>query len=275
MPEWIDPQRRPRLPEELDRLLPELLGRLSRHGVRATFFVLGEVAERLPERIREIATAGHEVASHGWAHRRASELSLADFASEAQRSRQLLEQITGRPVCGFRAPEWSFRVTSNRRLQMLAELGFQYDSSLTRALGAGSVGNPRQACRLEWPTGASLVEFPPLLWRDRPRLPASGWTARLAPQRWILKAARREVARGGLALFTVHPWELTARPTPVSLLGLARLFHDAGRTGFSRRFDHLLEAGRFRPLAEWLGADETQPLDGDDTAVTPGGDDAP
>ena len=153
-PDYVDPARRPRLPCELDRLLPEMLELLGGHGRRATFFVLGEVAARLPARVREIAEAGHEVASHGYHHVRAGDLGLRRFRRAVADSCALLEDVTGRAVRGYRAPEWSLRVLGNPRLRAVAELGLAYDSSLSPTLGSGSLGNPVRPSRLRWEGGS-------------------------------------------------------------------------------------------------------------------------
>ena len=150
VPDYVNPEDRPPLTEELDWLLPELLEMLAEARCSATFFVLGEVAERLPRRIREIVAAGHEVASHGHLHLRACERSLEAFQADIERSKEVLEDVTGEPVLGFRAPEWSLRSLGSARLPIVAEAGFLYDSSLTPCPLAGRPGNPRFASRLRW-----------------------------------------------------------------------------------------------------------------------------
>jgi len=246
VPEYVDAAHRPPLVHELDRLLPQLLERLARLGQRATFFVLGEVAERLPGRVREIAAAGHEVACHGRLHLRAGERSIAGFRADLVRARSTLEQIVGAPVVGFRAPEWSLRDPSNPRLRLVAELGFSYDSSLMPAPGAGARANPRRPAALSWPTGETIVELPPLVWGGPLGLPANGWCARCASPSWI----RRAALRAPFTLFVVHPWELVDRPLPGLLTGFARFFHEAGRTGWAGRFERIVAGLDLRPLAE-------------------------
>src|SRR5689334_6278460 len=109
VPDYVDPLRRPRLPHELDRLLPATLELLAAHGCRATFFTLGEVATALPARVREVAAAGHEVASHGLLHLRANAVAPARFRSDLERAKKQLEDLLGESVQGYRAPEWSMR----------------------------------------------------------------------------------------------------------------------------------------------------------------------
>jgi peptidoglycan-N-acetylglucosamine deacetylase len=276
IPEYVDPGRRPALVEELDALLPELAARLDRLGCRATFFVLGEVARRLPTRIRELARAGHEVACHGNLHLRASERPLAEFRRDVSIARDLLQQILGAPVFGFRAPEWSLRRVGGARLRAIAELGFAYDSSLTPAWGAGSRENPRGATRIRWPDRGTLLELPPLTWAGG-RLPGSGWTGRALAPAFVARAIRRAQKRGEPALLVAHPWELVDRPCPGLMTGFARFFHEVGRRGYGERFEALLRSlPPSRPLVDLIAeagterpeeAPAAQPLDADDTLV--------
>lgn len=240
VPEYVRPERRPRLAEPLERQLPGLLERLAESGRSATFFVLGEVAQRLPQRVREIAAAGHEVASHSTLHLRAGWQTPAEFERDVRGSKALLEDLIGLPVRGFRAPEWSLRRPQNPRLEVIAALGFDYDSSLTPSFGAGRLDNPVLPTGLEWPSGRRLREYPPLTFGGRLRLPAGGFAGRLAPPEWIVRAARRLHAAGGLPVMVVHPWELVADPTPGDLTGFARFVHDTGRPGYGERFRDIL-----------------------------------
>ncbi len=258
VPSFVDPGRRPAgLAEELDALLPDLLEILARHGRRATFFVLGEVARRLPARVREIAAAGHEVASHSLWHLRVSERSAEQFRRDAVDSRRQIEDLIGQPVEGFRAPEWSFRYRSHPHLPLLAEAGYRWDSSLAPYLGAGRWSNPRDPHRLVWSGPVeerSLLELPPLSWAGPLHLPTGSWTGRLARISWIEWAFRRAVAQGRLVVGVVHPWEITGRPTPGQLTGFAGFVHETGREGYRGRFQELLAALPWISIAEALAS---------------------
>lgn len=249
--EYVDPACvRPAVVAELDDLIPLTLEVLGDR--RSTWFVLGEVAVMHRRRIREIADLGHEIASHGFSHLRADWLSFAEFREQARRSKDLLEDITGQAVLGFRSPEWSLRRLDHPGLWALAELGYAYDSSLTRAVGAGDRGNPTRPVRLSWPGAANpLVEAPPLqLWR---RVPAGGWPGRLAPAALLERALARVEADAGLPLLVVHPWELVDRPLPGLLTGGARLLHEIGRGGYRDRFSELLTTRSWTTLRTALG----------------------
>jgi peptidoglycan/xylan/chitin deacetylase (PgdA/CDA1 family) len=244
-PEYVDPTRRPALTEELDHLIPALVDRLDALGARATFFVLGEVARRLPRRVREIAEAGHEVACHGDLHLRAGDRTPREFGRDVRRAKALLEDLLGAGVHGFRAPEWSLRTPGNPRFRIVAECGFRYDSSLMPAAGAGAASNPSGPTIARWSDGLELLELPPLVWGGRLRLPAGGWCGRCAAPRWIRSAAER----APFALFVVHPWEVVDRPVPGLHTGFARFFHDAGRRGYGDRFERTV---RGLPLGRTL-----------------------
>jgi polysaccharide deacetylase family protein (PEP-CTERM system associated) len=253
VPGYVDPEQRPELRNELDRLLPELLETLARSGRSATFFVLGEVAARLPRRVREIAAAGHEVASHGYLHFRASDRSPAAFRADVERSKKLLEDLTGEPVLGFRAPEWSLRSVTSPFLPMVAEAGFVYDSSLAPYPLSGRATNPRLAVRLSWDgpgPARELLEFPPLTFGPVLRIPAGSWPGRLVRPSWLIEAAREHLDDGGLPVAVVHPWEVSGRPTPGRLTGMARFCHEAGRLRFETRFRELLRALPWSSLQE-------------------------
>jgi len=269
VPSYVQPRLRPELPVELDRLLPELLGLLAEAGCRATFFVLGEVAERLPRRVREIAAAGHEVASHGFHHLRACERPAAEFALDIRRSKTLLEDLLGEPVRGFRAPEWSLRTLRSPLLPLVAAAGFEYDSSLVPYSLSGRRANPVFASRLRWglpqpaatagdaagPAAASLklLELPVFTFGGVARIPAGSWTGRLVDPARLVAAAERHLRRGGLPVAVAHPWEISDRPTPGPLSGLARFVHETGRAGYLPKFRQILAGIRWRTLAEAAG----------------------
>ena len=110
--------------------LPRLLGILERHEARGTFFVLGWMAERLPQLIKDISLAGHEIASHGWDHKKVTAQSSSQFRESVRRTKRRLEDLTGTQVVGFRAPSFSIVPGLEWALDILIEEGYAYDSSL-------------------------------------------------------------------------------------------------------------------------------------------------
>lgn len=201
----------PRLPCRIERNVERILILLDRSAIHATFFTLGWIAERYPGVVRAIVAQGHELASHGYAHRRASEQSRDEFAADIVLSKNLLEQIGGQAVHGYRAPSFSIGPANLWALDALLQAGYRYSSSIypIRHDHYGMPDAPRFAC---YPAGpAGLLELPISTVRLlRRNLPAGGGGYfRLLPyavSRWCL---RRINARDGQAgIFYFHPWEL-------------------------------------------------------------------
>jgi polysaccharide deacetylase family protein (PEP-CTERM system associated) len=185
-----------------DRLLELLAG----CGARATFFVVGESAARMPEVIRRIGAAGHELGVHGWTHRVLYELSPAAFREELRRTRGFREELAGRPVELFRAPLWSLERATRWAVAVLLAEGFAADSSLM-PLGARDTGGPHW---LAAPDGRKLFEYPPAVWEVGPfRCPcAGGFFFRALPDGLSLAPLRRLARSSWPPLVYLHPWEL-------------------------------------------------------------------
>jgi polysaccharide deacetylase family protein (PEP-CTERM system associated) len=193
-----------------------LLELLDAAGVSATFFVLGYQAELTPTLIREVADRGHEIASHGYAHRFIYSQTPAEFRTDIRRAKDVVEQIVGRRVRGYRAPFFSITTACLWALDVLAEEGFVYDSSIFPVMNYryGMPGAERHAGPLRTPAGATLYELPlstvPLRVprRGTVNVPAGGGGYfRLYPYA-VTKALMRRVERQGSgAVFYVHPWE--------------------------------------------------------------------
>src|SRR5262249_14709998 len=140
----------------------KLLSIFEQFGVRGTFFVLGWVAERHPQLVKDIAAGGHEIACHGFSHRLVYEQPPEEFRDETLRSKRILEDITGTPVLGYRAASYSIVRSSLWALDVLAELGFAYDSSIfpVRHDRYGIPDAERAPHRMSTPRGRSIVEWP-------------------------------------------------------------------------------------------------------------------
>src|SRR5690606_29030585 len=140
-----------------------LLEMFSARNVRATFFILGWIAKRSPQLVREIHRAGHEVASHGMSHRLVYEQAPQEFAAETRDSKHMLEDLIGAPVSGYRAASWSITRKSLWALDVVHDLGFEYDSSVfpIRHDIYGIPDAPRVPGTISTPNGRTVVEFPP------------------------------------------------------------------------------------------------------------------
>lgn len=234
-----------------------LLDLLAERGVRATMFVLGWVADRHRGLIRELAAAGHEIASHGWDHRRVTDQAPEEFRDSVRRTKDLLEELTGAPVLGFRAPSFSIVPGREWALDILVEEGYLYDSSLfpIRRSGYGYARGERDPHWLERAAGR-LAEVPPAtLRRWGNNIPAAGGGyLRLLPL-WLIQSAFREAEQRGVpATFYIHPWELDPDQPRLELPLMTRLRHYSGLYGTAERVRLLLSEFRFQPIAETLGA---------------------
>lgn len=250
-------------PRRLEVGLRRLLDLLSEHDARATFFVLGWVAERSPELVREIIERGHEVASHGSDHKRVTTLTPDQFRDSVRSSKHLLEDVTGKEVFGYRAPSFSIIRGGEWALDILLEEKYRYDSSLfpVQRQGYGFVGGGRDPYELQLASG-TLHEIPPAtLNLGSAVLPAAGGAYfRHLPYALVHSALVSAEQRGEPGTFYIHPWELDPGQPRLSVPILTRVRHYGGLTRTVPRLRRLLSRFRFQPIAATLGLSETSPL---------------
>jgi polysaccharide deacetylase family protein (PEP-CTERM system associated) len=211
-----------------------ILEMLAEREVKATFFTLGWIAERYPAMVRRIVDAGHELASHGYGHERASDLDHAAFSQDVERAKKLLEDLAGAEVRGYRAPSFSIGTGNLWAFDALARAGYRYSSSIypIRHDHYGMPDSPRFAYRV----GSGLLEVPVTTLRVMNRnLPSSGGGYfRLLPyalSRWMLQRVNREDREP--AVFYFHPWEIdTGQPRIAGINARTRFRHyvNIGRT---------------------------------------------
>ena len=229
------------------RILELLAGTPS----KATFFVLGWVARQNPALVKRIVEAGQEIGCHGDTHRRVFEVSPAEFREEVRRSRGTLQEIAGRPVTAFRAPEWSMLKSDNPALAILVEEGFTIDSSLTTAPPVGDPANPGRPAILATASGP-ILEVPPLMgtFFGRRALWGGGVCARLTRASRIEAAIERSLGAGVPPVLYAHPWEFDPEhPAMPGLTPLQRLVHFAGRTRTEERWQRWLARWTFAPIS--------------------------
>jgi polysaccharide deacetylase family protein (PEP-CTERM system associated) len=251
-----------KLPSRLDVGLHLLLDLLSEHEARATFFVLGWIAERAPALVREIAERGHEVASHGSDHRRVTTITRDQFRESVRSSKRLLEDVTGQPVFGYRAPNFSIVRGGEWALDILLQEKYRYDSSLfpVRRKEYGFVGGGRDPYRLELPSG-TLEEIPPATLNvGRAIVPAAGGAYfRHLPYSLVSSALLSAERRGVPGTFYIHPWELDPGQPRITAPLLTRVRHYGGLARTIPRLKRLLSSFRFQPIAVSLHLMETLP----------------
>lgn len=233
-----------------------LLSILGARGIRGTFFVLGWTAQRHPDLVRRIAAAGHEVGSHGFDHELVYRQDANAFRQDIRRARQLLQDLSGQEVIGYRAPSYTIMTRTLWALSIIAEEGFRYDSSIFPIARRryGMPRAPRWPHRIDLGPQRSIVEFPlPTVRIGALNAPATGGAyLRLLPfpfQRWTVGRMLR--ARRPFVL-SIHPWELDpGQPRfPVGLRTRWTHYHNLHRA--ESRLTALLALGRFRTQADVL-----------------------
>ncbi len=242
----------PQWPQRLGLTMPRLLEQLNRFGVKGTFFVLGWVAEHNPDIVRAIAREGHEVASHGFWHRRVHTISPSVFREDVRTSRAVLEDLIGDRVVGYRAPSFSIVPGVEWAFDVLLEEGFQYDSSLfpIRRRGYGYPSAPRAPHIIRRPSG-SLAEFPlaTLRWAGLSIPAAGGGYLRQLPFGLVRRAFADSSVRGVQATFYIHPWEIDSEQPRLPVGVLTRLRHYRGLSRTADRIERLLTEFPFTSIA--------------------------
>lgn len=255
---WAPMQRWETFESRVEAQIDRLLELLARHDARATFFTVGWVAERHPGMIRAIAAAGHELASHTWDHRKITDQTPDAFRESIRRTKQLLEDLAGRPVIGFRAPSYSIVRGTEWSLDLLLEEGHRYDSSLfpVRRRGYGYVGGLRDPYWMDRPAGR-IAEIPPATLRAGPMtLPAAGGAYfRLLPYALVRAALRSAESRSVPATFYIHPWEYDPEQPRLPVPRLTRVRHYGKLAGVWPRLERLLRDFRFTSIAGELSED--------------------
>ena len=236
----------------VERNVDRILQMLDERQTRATFFTLGWIAERYPHLVRRIVHGGHEVASHGYGHERASDLNAADFSADVGRAKKMLEDISGHEVKGYRAPSFSIGAGNLWAFDCLERAGYRYSSSIypIRHDHYGMPDAPRFAHRVR----SGLLELPVTTARFFNRnWPASGGGYfRLLPyplSRWLLQKVN-ELDRQA-AIFYFHPWEIDA--------GQPRIPGISAKTRFRHYVNLQHTEGRLRRLLadfKWGRMDE-------------------
>ncbi|MDD2715823.1 MAG: polysaccharide deacetylase family protein [Candidatus Wallbacteria bacterium] len=234
-----------------------VLAILDQYKARATFFVLGEIAELEPGLIRRISAEGHEIASHGYQHELLYQLPLPEAVSQIERSKKMLEDLTGKPVHGFRAPSWSILPGNIRLLDELKTMGFTYDSSLfpARTWLYGDFSFSREIRQLE----NGLLEFPPsclnLIFK---RIPFSGGIYFRTLPFSLIKMGFRQAEKDGKRVVTYfHPWEFDQDQPRLNLNIMDSFihYHNLAKTGV--RLKKLLSMYQFVQIHSVIPVDHS------------------
>jgi polysaccharide deacetylase family protein (PEP-CTERM system associated) len=230
----------------------ELLELFGETQTKGTFFVLGWLAERFPDIVRSISSHGHEIACHGYSHKLIYRQTPAEFAEETRRAKHILEDLAGCAVNGYRAASFSIVEDSRWALDIVADLGFTYDSSIFPIrhdrYGMPSA-NPKPHV-LTVPNGKTIVEIPPsVLSLGSTRLPiAGGGYFRLYPYSFTRWAMRRINKQGSPAIVYLHPWEIDTGQPRADVGAVTRFRHYVNIGKVRDRVRRLLSDFSFEPM---------------------------
>lgn len=237
-----------------------LLDLFDQRTAKATFFMLGWVAHRFPQLVREIHARGHELACHSFWHRAVYRLTPEEFRRDTRQARDTIEQAAGVPILGYRAPTWSITATCLWALDILAEEGFVYDSSIYPIHHDlyGVPGAKRFAYTHELSGGRKLREFPPSTVRFLGMtLPAAGGGyLRVFPMRYTRMAFDQfeNQYRQPLIVY-LHPWEVDPNQPRIAGKLRSRFRHYTNLHRTEERLDSLLRDFRFQRFQDLLGAE--------------------
>lgn len=241
----------PRVEANTDRLLQLF----ADHNTTATFFTLGWIAERFPSLIKRIVDQGHELASHGTMHQRASAQTREQFKADVGDAKRLLEDLSGKPILGYRAPSFSFTKGNLWAYEILAEEGYRYSSSVYPVVH-DHYGIP-DAPRFRYPTQSGIDEIPlstlPLLGRNLPI--SGGGYFRLYPYfltRWAVNRFAQTESQP--YIFYMHPWEVDPnQPRMQGASAKSRFRHYLNLRRVEKRLANLLSDFEWSSMAKLYG----------------------
>jgi polysaccharide deacetylase family protein (PEP-CTERM system associated) len=235
----------------VERNTGRILDLLDEHGVKGTFFIVGWTAEKYPAMVREITKRGHEIGCHSYKHQKIYHLTPEEFHLDTKKAKDILEEITGRQITGYRAPTYSITKKSLWALDILQSLGFTWDSSVFPVVhdNYGIPDSPR--FRYKWPNH-DLVEYPLstalLLGYNIPV--AGGGYFRIFPY-WFTKMALRaiNIREKQPFIFYLHPWEVDPSQPRILNAGWKSSFrHYCNLEKTEDRLKKLLHDFNFRPI---------------------------
>lgn len=256
----INPSDWHQWPSRVEANTDKLLQLFADHNLKITFFVLGWVAEKHPQLVKRICAQGHELASHGYSHQLVYRQTPDVFRAETAKSKQILEDLAQRPVTGYRAASYSITRKSLWALDVLAELGFTWDSSIfpTRHDNYGIPGSPEEPYKIITSKGAQLTEFPlttaKVLGLSVPA--AGGGYFRQYPyalSRWLFKRASQNQTRP--QIFYLHPWEIDPdQPRVPNANWFSNFRHYTNLKRCLPRLEQLLADFQFGTMSASLGS---------------------
>lgn len=240
----IDRGQWPQIAWRVEANMDRILALFDRHQVKATFFTLGMIAERFPQLVERIVSGGHELASHGWSHVRVTQQQPEEFRQDVERTRKTLEDLGGVAVQGYRAASYSIGRDNLWALDVLAEAGYRYSSSIYPIHHDlyGMPEAPRFAFRPRGEDGILEVPVTTVALGEHKFPCGGGGYFRLFPyalSRWFIRRVNQR--DGESAVFYFHPWELDPRqPRQTDISVKTRVRHYLNLTRTEARLDRLL-----------------------------------
>ncbi len=251
---YSDPQKWDTYENRILRNTDKVLTLLRTYKAKATFFVLGYIAFKEPGLIKTIKSEGHEIATHGFYHKRIFEMTEREFEEDVNKSISVISSNINEKVLGFRAPEWSIRKNTLWMLKALRKYGILYDSSMVPLTRMGYRDYPVYPCCYNTDYG-KIWEFPltttRLFWE---RLPfTGGLPLRLCPYFYIVSEIKKINRMGFPAMVYIHPWEFDKEQPRIDLPLSRRFMHYFNISATPRKTEGLLSNFQFAPIKNILG----------------------
>ena len=246
--------------DQIDKAIVPILDLLDNYEVKATFFVLGEVAEKYPSIIKMIYDKGHEIASHCYSHKTLYELGREGFEDELKKSVDLLNSITGKRPIGFRAPTFSIDNSTKWAFEILKKYNFKYDSSIfpikTMVYGVPNAPlipyRPLMEDITKNDPRGEIVEFPLTVFRFLRNIPVAGGFYLRALPFWFTKFAIERINQKRPAIIYIHPWETFMETPQLSIPFYNKFITYAGIKTSFKKFEKLLRGFDFKPVSAVL-----------------------
>ena len=246
--------------DQVPESVQPILDLLDKHGIKATFAVLGTVAEQHPELVKEIYDKGHEIASHAWSHKTLHELGKDVFEEEIKKSVKMLESITGERPIGFRAPSFSIDNSTKWAFRVLEKYGFEYDASVfpikTMLYGLPNaplhIYRPAREDITKHDPNGKIIEFPMTVLRQGKSIPiAGGFYLRVLPL-WFLRYSIREVNKVRPAIIYIHPWETYPGTPRMNIPWSSSFITYHGISLALEKIEDLMKTLKFEPIRDLL-----------------------
>jgi polysaccharide deacetylase family protein (PEP-CTERM system associated) len=243
-----------RYSSRVERNTMHVLDILARYDAKGTFFILGWIAERYPQIVKEIDRRGHEIGCHSYYHKLVYEMSIEDFKEDTEKAKAILENVIGKEVCGYRAPSYSITKKSFWAMEVLRESGFLFDSSIFPVVH-DRYGYPEfsRFPKVVETASGKILEIPMSTFRvwDKNIPVGGGGYLRLFPislTEWAIRKVNEEEKEAAIVYF--HPWEIDSGQPRINGSRLSRFRHYVNIERTENRIEHLLRTFSFGSIGD-------------------------